>query len=81
MYFTYNEDGKIMICAEAPLQPNMVELDTPAEFDMDAMHDWRVEDGKLVYDPLPTVEVVSPQEERIAELEAALDLLLSGVTE
>ena len=41
-------------------------------------------DGEYIYDPLPEPEMPPPQpttEERIADLEAALDMLLSGVTE
>ncbi len=40
-------------------------------------------DGNYVYDPIPVPELsnVPTPEERIAELEEALALLLSGVTE
>ena len=46
--------------------------------------DYRYADGEYVHDPLP--EPVPPEErptseQRIAELEEALDLLLTGVTE
>lgn len=41
-------------------------------------------DGEYIYDPLPEPEPSEPtptQEERIAALEAQIDMLLSGVTE
>lgn len=81
MYFVYNEIGKIMICAAEPSQPGMVQLETPPEFDIDAMHDWRVEDGALVYDPLPVTEAPPTTDERLTDVEEALNLILSGVTE
>lgn len=46
--------------------------------------DYLCQYGQYVYDPLPEETQREPEqtpEERIAELEAALDLLLSGVTE
>ena len=46
--------------------------------------DYQYVDGEYVYDPIPKEEPPTPersQEERITELEEALELLLSGVTE
>lgn len=46
--------------------------------------DYRYAEGAYVYDPLPEEPQTEPEQttgERIAELEEALDLLLSGVTE
>lgn len=45
--------------------------------------DYRYVDGEYIHDPLPKPDpVVEPTtEERLAELEEALELLLSGVTE
>lgn len=45
--------------------------------------DYRYVDGEYIYDPIPVEEVedTPSNEERIADLEEALELLLSGVTE
>lgn len=46
--------------------------------------DYRFTDGECVYDPIPAEEPAEPKasnEERITELEEALAMLLSGVTE
>lgn len=46
--------------------------------------DYRYVNGEYVYDPIAVEEPTEPkvsQEERIAELEEALAMLLSGVTE
>ena len=46
--------------------------------------DYLYVDGRYVHDPLPKSEETEPQptqDERIAELEEALSMLLSGVTE
>lgn len=71
MWFEINENGRIMVCADEPMNPRMVWLDLPAGFAPDTMHDWRVVNGALVYDPLP-VEVRPTPEERIAALEEEL---------
>lgn len=73
MFFEVNENGKIMICAEAKIKPNMIELSPPAEFIPDEMHNWRVTGGEFVYspEPVPPVPVPDPNS-RIAELEAKL---------
>lgn len=80
MYFEINENGKIMICAETMIKPGMTRLVPPADFIPDEMGDWIVKDGAFVYEPQTVVETPT-QAERIAALEEALDLLLSGVTE
>ena len=43
--------------------------------------DWRYVNGAYVYDPLPPQAREMSTAERIAQLEEALSLLLSGVTE
>lgn len=55
-------------------------FDFPDDFDFCHQHEYKVADGELVYDP-PEVDNTPTQEQRIAELEEALALLLSGVTE
>lgn len=83
MYFDYTVDGEIMICAEEQLMPRMVEIEPPDGFEPEQMHDWKIIDGAFVYDPKPTPETTPEPttEERIKELEEALEMLLSGVTE
>lgn len=71
MYFEYDASGRILVCADEIMNPRMVWLEPPAGFTPGTMHDWRVVDGALVYDPLP-VEVRPTPEERIAALEAQL---------
>ena len=85
MFFDYTTEGAIMICAEEQLMPSMVEIAPPEGFDPERMYDWRIVDGSFVYDPKPEPEPEPESqpttEERISELEEALELLLSGVTE
>ena len=88
MYFEIGENGKIMICAETPIKPNMLYAVPPSEFAEDKMHDWRMVDGVFVYDPSPDPEPketimgrVTALEEENKQLKEALYLLLSGVTE
>ena len=80
MYFEYDASGRILVCADEPMNPRMVWLEPPADFTPDAMHDWRVVDGALVYDPLP-VEVRPTPDERIAALEAQLASCETGDAE
>ena len=55
-------------------------FDFPDNFDFCHQHEYKVVDGKLVYDP-PEADTTPTQEQRIEELEEALALLLSGVSE
>lgn len=67
--------------ADAVLVDELPTGETEREQDI---HNWRYNNGEYVYDPLPVPDAVEPQptnEERIAELEEALEMLLSGVTE
>ena len=68
MYFEYDNTGRILVCAETPVKPNMVEITVPENFDQAEMHNWRVENEVLVYCPLPVEETPSDSE-RIAALE------------
>lgn len=88
MFFEIADNGAIMICAEEQVFPHLVELTPPVEFDAEEMHDWKVVDGLFVYDPIPEKEPsptlktrVEDVEEKTGELEEALELILSGVTE
>lgn len=75
------EDGRLLC-------PTFEEYATPGAILVDELppgdvNNYRYIDGEYVYDPLTVEEVELPptQEERIADLEEALELLLSGVTE
>lgn len=76
------EDGRILSATYPEYAPDdAVLVEALPEGDIS---DYRYVEGELVYDPLPEPEQPEAQptpEERIAELEEALALLLSGVTE
>ena len=76
------EDGRILSATyEKYAQADAVKVDELPEGNVaDYLH----VDGEYIYDPLPEPELPASnisQEERIAELEEALAMLLSGVTE
>lgn len=76
------EDGRVLSATYPEYAPDdAVKVEELPEGDIS---DYRYVEGEFVHDPLP--EPVEPEaqptpEERIAELEEALALLLSGVTE
>ena len=76
------EDGHVLSVTfekYAPADAVLVE-----EFPDGNVADYRYVDGEFIYDPIPveeSPEAERTQEERITELEEALALLLSGVTE
>lgn len=76
------EDGRILsACYEQHAPDNAPMVEELPEGDIT---DYRFTDGAYVYDPIPAEEPAEPKasnEERIAELEEALAMLLSGVTE
>lgn len=72
MYYFEIKEEKIMICAESEIKPDMVQLDPPAEFIPEEMHNWRVVDGEFVYAPPSAPSSMPTQEERIKALEAQL---------
>jgi hypothetical protein len=81
------EDGRILSAtyqkyapADAVLVEHLPAGETKAEQDI---HNWLCLNGEYVFDPLPEPEpgVQQTEAERIAELEEAIALLLSGVTE
>lgn len=82
------EDGRILSATFERFAPEAAVLvdalptgETELEQDI---HNWLYRDGGYVYAPLPETsepEVQPTNEERIADLEEALYLFLSGVTE
>ena len=86
--FVFNETGRAVVAAIADCpQPEGLLLEVPEDFDFSRAEDWTYADGAWTYDPLPPAapepepEPGPSEAERIAELEEALELLLSGVTE
>lgn len=82
------DDGRILSATYEQYAPDddvlMDRLPTGETEREKNIHNWRCQNGEYVYDPLPEPEPTEPQstnEERIAELEEALEMLLSGVTE
>ena len=76
------EDGRILSATYPEYAPDDAVL--VEELPEGDISDYLYLEGELVYDPRPEPELPEAQptpEERIAELEEALALLLSGVTE
>lgn len=83
MNFALNlaEDGRILsVTFEKYAPDDAVVVD---EFPEGNVADYRYVDGEFVHDPIPVEEPQeeTSQEERIAVLEEALDMLLNGVVE
>lgn len=75
------EDGRILSATYPEYAPpDAIIVETLPDGNIS---DWLYVDGAYVYDPLPVPDAPAEPttEERIAELEEALELLLSGVTE
>lgn len=88
MYFSFNDEGRVMISSSKPIFTGMVELDPPEGFDGEHQPDW-IYNGAWVHDPLPAPDDNEAQqptpeermerlEEENAQLKEAIELLLSG---
>lgn len=76
------DDGRILSVTYAEFAP--ADAEKVDELPDGNVTDYRFSEGEFVYDPIPTEEPAEPKasnEERITELEEALAMLLSGVTE
>lgn len=89
MFFSFNDEGRVMISAQKAIYPGMVELAPPEGFDPEHQFDWKY-NGEWVHDPLPVPEEeaqpsyderISALETENSQLKEALDLLLSGEVE
>lgn len=86
MFFSFNDEGRIMISAKKAIYPDMVELNPPEGFDGEHQPDWIYSNGAWVHAPLPAPDDEEAQpgyDERISALEeelAAAKILL-GVSE
>lgn len=76
------EDGRVLSATYPQYAPiDAIIVDALPEGNL---HEYRYSDGRYVHDPLPEPEPTPMQpttEERLSELEAAIDMLLSGATE
>lgn len=64
-----DEDGRILVSTDVEeyADENMCEFDLPDDFDFATQDEYRIVDGELVHDPLPT-----PPDQQIAELKSKL---------
>lgn len=81
-YYELTDENRIVMTADrpAPGAKDPRSYDFPEDFLFACQHDYRLMDDQLIHDPLP-VETTPGYDERIADLEEALELLISGVTE
>lgn len=76
---TLAEDGRILqVTYEQYANDKMVLVD---EIPSGNTYEYRYVNGEYIHNPLPVPEAKPSDADRIAELEEALALLLSGVTE
>ena len=89
-FYELTEDGRIAVTADTgrlvKQQDGTVAMegetfDFPEDFDFSKQSEYRLVQEELVHEPRPAEEPEPSTEERIDELEQALELLLSGVTE
>lgn len=71
MYIITDETGRVRASSPTDCLVDAVEVKTPEGFDGENLHDWRLFDGALLYDPVPAQDMPT-QEERIAALEARI---------
>ena len=58
MQIVLDAEGRVIACSfDSPLK-DALETEPPEGFDSEHQNDWRLEDGALVYDPLPEAEPV-----------------------
>ena len=74
MYIKYDPDTLRLTAVAAPgyhCGEGEVSVELPEDFASESIADWKYDDGKLVYDPLPVEPVEEPvsDSERIAALE------------
>ena len=58
MEIVVNTEGRVVACSHDCKLKGSVEIEPPEGFDPKHQNDWRLEDGALVYDPLPEAEPV-----------------------
>lgn len=73
-------NGRIVRVSDERMLDDDIRMNLPDDFDYDHIDCYEVVDGELVKHAMKT-DNTPTEEERIAALEEALELLLSGVTE
>jgi len=70
-----NQEGRIGATYDEQYAPEdgVVAHDFPEDFDFVKQSEWRIEDEKLIHDPLPKPEpAIDPSQQRMDEIEEAL---------
>lgn len=82
-YIQVNAEGRLIAWAADGFRcgPGEIEAAMPEDFNPEQLTDYVYQDGAVVYDPQPAAEVPPSLDERMTDMEEALSLLLSGVTE
>lgn len=82
-YIQVNEEGRLIAWAAPGYRcgPGEIEAEMPEDFNPETLTDYIYLDGTVTYDPQPVAEASPSQEQRLTDLEEALELLLSGATE
>ena len=82
MYIKVNAAGRVCAAALNGILPDGMETSTPEGFEMENHGDWRLENGTLVYDPLPEQEPppdpVEALQAEVADLTLALADMIGG---
>lgn len=82
MFFEFDAKGKILVCADEKIKPNMIEIAPPEGFEADSMGRWIMKDGVLTADENYVEPETEPNPfERLDKLEAALNALMGGIAD
>ena len=80
MFIQTDDDGRITASTDAPeYADGMQEFDIPEDFDFSKQHEYRIENGELIHDPLPpTDEEIEAQKQakRREQMETATVLFV-----
>ena len=79
-YTALTPDGRIgATSATCHLGGGEAEYEFPEDFDFSRQSDWRLVDGALVHDPLPTEPTMPTLQEQVNAISAALlEMVLGG---
>ena len=80
--YTVDDAGRLAGLAMGVYNSEAPVIDLPDDFDSLYMRDYKVVDGKLVYDPLPKLEPEPSETEimrqQIEQLQAQINILVGG---
>ena len=79
MQIVLDAQGRVVASSMDTFLADGIEIELPEGFDPEHQHDWRLEDGTLVYDPLP--EDPSPTLSPLEILEARMDEMVLVVAD